>query len=108
MSDTTIQADPAFIGGTPFGGTGGGYALSSDLAKLSLPAAYRDQYRVLAWVNSICFLFLLVGLIGLKTPRIVVRPLSQLQEIVPVVFTPPEEQPKPELQHTPDDPEPHE
>ena len=84
-------------------------ALSSDLAKLCLSATLRDEYRSLAWVNSICFLFLLIGLIGLKPPKIKVKPLSQPVEAVPVVFIPPPEQPKNEPeQQQPDEAQPTE
>jgi len=89
-----------------FGPSAQKYSLSSDLARLSLPAEYKDQYRTLAWVNSICFLFLVIGIVGLKSPRVVVRQLSEVVDTVPVVFTPPEEQPKPETQPEPDEPQP--
>ena len=70
-----------------------GHAFSSDLAKLCLPQEYKDSNRKLAWANSICCLFLLIGIAGLRQPRIVVKPLSQVVDIVPVVFTPPPEPP---------------
>jgi protein TonB len=85
---SSILTDPSLAQGTRQ------YALSSDLARLSLPAAYKDSYRKLAWANSICFLFLVIGLIGIKAPKVIYKPLSEPMEIVPVVFTPPEEQPK--------------
>jgi protein TonB len=78
------------------------YALSSDLAKLCLPAATRDENRKLAYVNSISFLFLLIGLIGLKMPKPYVRPLPEVVDIVPVIFTPPD-QPPPQQQDVPQD-----
>lgn len=82
------------------------YALSSDLARLSLPAEYVDSYRNLAWTNSICFLFLVIGLIGLKAPKVLHKPLIQVTEAAPVIFTPPEEQPKVEPEMQPDEPAP--
>src|SRR5947209_12121131 len=85
-----------------------GYSLSSDLAKLCLPAEFSDTNRKLAWVNSICFLFLLIGLVGLKAPKVVQRPLTQPAEVVPVVFTPPEEQPKIQPEVKPNEPLPQE
>lgn len=84
----------------------GAYTLSDDLARLCLPQEYKDSYRTLAWVNSICALFLAVGLVGLKAPRVIVRPLSELNEPVPVIWTPPEEQPKPTTESQPDETEP--
>lgn len=77
------------------------YQLSDDLARLCLPQEFKDSYRMLAWVNSICALFLLIGLVGLKAPKVVVRPLSEVQETVPVVFTPDEPPPPPVQQDTP-------
>ncbi|HZR21472.1 MAG TPA: TonB family protein [Verrucomicrobiae bacterium] len=74
----------------------GNYQLSDDLARLCLPQEWKDSYRTLAWVNSICALFLVVGLIGLKHPRVIQRPLSKIDEPVPVIFQQPEEPPKTE------------
>lgn len=73
--------------------TDGRYHLGSDLARLCLPTAGRDPNRKLAYVNSICAGFLLVGLVGLRMPEPHVRPIPEPVEIVPVVFTPPEQPP---------------
>lgn len=106
MSQPPVPAKPSIPDTPDFAHAARNYALSSDLAKLCLPSEYRDSNRVLAWVNSICFLFLLIGLVGLKAPKIGVRPLSEPQDIVPVVFTPPEEQPKVQPEVKQDEPEP--
>jgi periplasmic protein TonB len=74
----------------------GNYQLNDDLARLCLPQEWKDSYRTLAWVNSICALFLVVGLIGLNHPKVVQRPLSKVEEPVPVIFQQPEEPPKTE------------
>lgn len=102
MSET-VQAQTVFPGTSQ---TSSPYRLSDELARLCLPQEYKDSYRTLAWVNSICALFLLVGLVGLKAPRVIVRPLSEVSELVPVIWTPPEEQPKPTTEMQPDDTEP--
>jgi len=91
MPQTTVT-----IPSPGFGGSTQGYQLSDDLARLCLPSEFKDSYRTLAWVNSICLAFLLIGIIGLRPPKIVERPVTPPQEIVPVVFTPPEEQQKPQ------------
>ena len=78
--------------------TRGQYSLSDDLARLCLPQEYRDSYRHLAWVNSICALFLIIGLIGLNPPKIVVKELLPLNTIVPVVLEP-EEPSEPEMKN---------
>lgn len=81
------------------------YQLSDDLARLCLPQEFKDSYRRLAWVNSVCALFLLIGLVGLKAPKVVVKPLSTPVETVAVILTPPEEQPKTEPEVKPNDTE---
>ena len=73
---------------------GGAYMLRSDLAKLCLPSASHDENRKLAWLNSICFLFLVIGLIGLKTRKVIPKTLEEIVDVIPVVFTPPVEEPK--------------
>ena len=78
------------------------YALSSDLAKLCLPDPTQDTNRRLAWVNSICFLFMAIGVLGLKAPRVIEKPLSEVVDVVPVVYVPPEEPPKVEPERLPD------
>ncbi len=103
MSEFSVPASPQSLGSGQFPARE--YQLSDDLARLCLPQEFRDSYRRLAWVNSICVLFLVVGLVGLKPPKVTERPLSEVQEIVPVVFTPPEEPPKPETQVKPDEPQ---
>jgi TonB family protein len=82
------------------------YALHSDLARMCLPSEFKDSYRTLAWIDSICFLFLVIGLIGLREPQANIKPLTELAETAPVIFTPPEEQPQPEPEIQPNEPEP--
>jgi protein TonB len=104
MSQSSLQTQSAF--GSPSAAHArNDYRLSDDLARLCLPQEYADSYRTLAWVNSICLLFLLVGLVGLKPSQIIVRKISPPSESVPVVFTPPEEQPKPEPQMKQEEPD---
>jgi TonB family protein len=78
------------------GGNPPAYQLHSDLAQFCLPAANLDANRKFAWANSICVLFLIIGAIGIKMPVIVMKPLAPPTDIVPVVFTPPVDQPPPE------------
>ena len=82
------------------------YSLSDDLARLCLPQEFKDSNRKLAWANSICSLFLLVGIVGLKAPRIMVRPVNEPVEVIPVIFTPPEDQTPAEPQPRSDEPPP--
>ncbi len=70
----------------PASGQTSHYTLQSDLARLCLPAEYRDTNRTLAYANSICALFLAIGLVGLKAPELIFRPLSEVSDPVPVII----------------------
>jgi protein TonB len=66
------------------------YELTDELAKQSLPALRRDSSRKLAWVNSVCVLFLLVGILGANQPRISLkRPPPLVLQEVPIAIEPP-------------------
>src|SRR5690349_5128563 len=105
MSEPSFPAQTQLMGTPALGVQGREYHLSDDLARLCLPQEYRDSYRTLAWVNSICCLFLIVGLVGLRAPKVIHKPLTEMTEVVPVVFTPPEEPPKAEPEVKPDEPD---
>ena len=79
------------------------YALSSDLAKLCLPDTFEDKSRKLAYVDSICLAFLIIGLAGVKQQQVKERPLTPPADTAPVIYTPPEE-PKPQPETPPDKP----
>lgn len=64
------------------------YELKDELARLCLPVASRDANQKLAWVNSICLLFLIIGLLGARRGLIAIKPAPPLEEIVPVVVEP--------------------
>lgn len=73
------------------------YQLTDELAHYCLPEGRQDPNRTLAWLNSVCLLFLLVGILGANQPTIRLKRPPPLQpEIVPVVMTPPP--PPPEQQ----------
>ena len=61
--------------------------LKSELARLCLPAATRDADRKFAWLNSICLLFLLIGLFG-KPASIHIKPLPPPEVILPAIIEP--------------------
>jgi len=69
------------------------YALTSDLARLSLPQAFQDSSKLLGWVDSILLLFVTIGVVGIYQPEIFVREITPPTDTVPVVFTPPDEPP---------------
>ncbi len=65
-----------------------GPELKSELARLCLPAANRDATRKLAWVNSICLLFLLTGVFGARRAFIDVHKPPPLEMVIPAVVEP--------------------
>ena len=82
-----------------------GYELHSDLAQYCLPAATRDANRKLAYVNSICLLFLAVGIAGVNPPKLEQRIPEPVQELLPVEIVQPPEPPKTEPQPQQEEPE---
>jgi TonB family protein len=64
------------------------YELKDELARCCLPGADRDANLKLAWVNSICVLFLLIGIAGARRGLIAIKPAPPLEEIIPVVVEP--------------------
>lgn len=64
--------------------------LKDELARHCLPAANRDPNRKLAWMNSICILFLLIGILGSAPATVSIKPVPSIEEISPVALeTPP-------------------
>jgi TonB family protein len=64
------------------------YHLKSELALACLPAPDRDAYRRLAWVNSLCLLFLLIGLLGGQSKLPVPKQAAPLEQPIPVIVEP--------------------
>ena len=64
------------------------YELKDELARLCLPSANRDANLKLAWVNSVCILFLLIGLVGARRGVIAIKPAPPIEEMVPVILAP--------------------
>jgi len=62
--------------------------LRDGLLRSCLPAANHDPDQKFAWTNSICILFLLVGILGMRRGDIAIKPLPPLEEIMPVVVQP--------------------
>src|SRR6266496_2558616 len=107
MNSAPMSSPPS----SAVGGTGQfnapGYALHSDLAQFCLPAANRDANRKLAYVNSICSLFLAIGLAGINPPVLEQKVPEPIQQFVPVEIVQPPEPPKTEPQPQEQEPEPH-
>jgi TonB family protein len=68
--------------------TAPGYELKNELARLCLPQVNRDANPKLAWVNSICILFLIIGILGARRGLIAIKPAPPLEEVVPVIVEP--------------------
>jgi TonB family protein len=64
------------------------YELKDGLARLCLPATGRDPNQKLAWINSICILFLIIGIVGARRGAISINPVPPIRQIVPVVVEP--------------------
>ena len=64
------------------------YELKDELARLCLPAASQDASRKLAWVNSVCILFLMIGIAGARRGVIFIKPVPPLRVEVPVIVQP--------------------
>jgi len=63
-----------------------GYQLSPETAAVCMPAAQSDPHRLLAYSNSICAVFLLVGAVGFVQPPIVQSALKPVEEVLPAVI----------------------
>jgi len=70
-------------------GSAASYVLRSELAQFCFPAAHRDAQRKLAWVDSLCLGFLIIGVIGLKPPVLAVRTVAPLEEPMTTIIEPP-------------------
>src|ERR1039458_7605424 len=64
------------------------YELSSELARTGLRAVEADPDRKLAWVNSVCILFLLIGLVGSRPAEIRIKPLPPIEEVNAAILEP--------------------
>jgi periplasmic protein TonB len=68
------------------------YELRDELARYCLPQASRDPNRKLAWMNSICILFLIIGIFGTPSATIPVKEAPPVEEAIPAIlesFPPP-------------------
>jgi TonB family protein len=65
-----------------------GYELKDELARMCLSSARREPERKLAWVNSVCILFLLIGILGARQGIIAIKPVPPIREEIPVVIQP--------------------
>jgi protein TonB len=91
-----------------------GYELESELARASIHAADRDPDRKLAWVNSVCILFLLIGIVGSNLAPLRIKAPPPIEEISAVMVEPiplppqtesDQRQPEPSDERTPDTPQ---
>ncbi|HWV98932.1 MAG TPA: energy transducer TonB [Candidatus Acidoferrum sp.] len=73
-----------------------GYELSSDLARVGLHATEADPNRKLAWVNSICILVLLIGIVGSSPASVRIKPLPPVEEVTAVLVEPLPPPPQPQ------------
>jgi TonB family protein len=62
--------------------------LNARLPRFCLPPAQLDAEQKLAWVNSVCILFLSVGILGSKRGAISVQPLPPVEEVSAAIVEP--------------------
>jgi len=74
------------------------YQLKSDLARVCLPRSGGNPERALAWVNSICLLFLIVGLSGARPRLPLPKMVPPLEQPVPIIIQPLPTTPPPQAQ----------
>jgi protein TonB len=74
------------------------YQLKSELARVCLPEPDRDASRRLAWVNSLCLLFLLIGVLGDQSKLPAPKKAAPLERPVPVIVEPLPSTPPPTAQ----------
>jgi TonB family protein len=74
------------------------YALSDELARFCLPEANRDPNRKLAWTNSVCLLFLLIGFMGARSAANFTEPPPRVEEAIPTIIEPLKPTPTSEVQ----------
>ncbi len=101
MSSYTSAAS---AGGTPR------YELRSDLAQYCFPSSERDDTRKLAWVNSVCLLFLAVAILDVRQPVFVIREAPPLPDPYAAALPPPAEREPPpttleKVEETPEEPQ---
>jgi protein TonB len=68
--------------------TSSAYELKNELARYSLASKGGDGNLKLAWVNSVCVLFLIIGIVGARRGVISIKTLPPIREVVPVVVIP--------------------
>src|SRR5258707_10572267 len=64
------------------------YELKSEAARFYLRDPDPDSSRKVVWVNSICILFLLIGIVGAKSGSISIKPLPSTEEVIPAIIEP--------------------
>jgi periplasmic protein TonB len=62
--------------------------LKSELARFCLPAPEGDAHRRLAWVNSVCLFFLIIGVVGARSRLPVPKHPPPIEQAIPVIIEP--------------------
>ncbi len=64
------------------------YRLKSELARVCLPTPEQDANRRLAWVNSVCIFFLIIGVVGARSRLPEPKRPAPIEQPIPVVIEP--------------------
>jgi len=77
--------------------------ITSELSQICLPARRRDSNQHLAWVNSLCVTYVIIGLMGLRPPEPVIRVVEPIQETSVMVIEPEDLPPPQQAVETPEE-----
>ena len=77
--------------------------LHSELARFCLPASRREANSKLAWTNSICLFFLIIGLLGGKNAPMQIKLPAAREELVATILEPTSPAPTSTSQEPPKD-----
>ncbi|HEX3716893.1 MAG TPA: TonB family protein [Verrucomicrobiae bacterium] len=64
------------------------YQLKSDLARVCLPSHRDNAHRRLAWVNSVCVFFLIIGILGARPQLPLPKHPPPIEQAIPVIVEP--------------------
>ncbi|HEY3856026.1 MAG TPA: TonB family protein [Verrucomicrobiae bacterium] len=66
----------------------GAYRLKSELARVCFPTPEQDANRRLAWVNSVCIFFLVIGVVGARSHLPEPKRPAPIEQAIPVIIEP--------------------
>ena len=80
------------------------YELKSELLKSTLPRNQKSEGMFMTWLNTLCAVYLGVGILGAKNPNLFVPRLAVPEDRSPIIEIPPEPEKPPEKEKIPIEP----